>query len=290
MIQTITLPDLPGCLREIPSPPKQLYISTEDAEAFAGLMQRPRVAIVGSRRVSAYGQAVTSRLAGELAAQGVVIVSGLAIGVDAIAHRAALEAGGLTLAVLPGPVEQVYPRSHMTLARHLLESGGALVSEYPADTFSYKQNFVARNRIVAGLSNVLLITEAAINSGTLHTARFALEQGIDVLAIPGNITSPTSAGTNNLLKSGATPVTGIDDILYALNLMPTGKKSSLRSRVKGANAEEQHIINLLEQGVSDGNQLLTASGLSVDQFNHHLTMLEITTKIRPLGANIWALR
>jgi DNA processing protein len=123
----------------------------------------------------------------------------------------------------------------------------------------------------------------------MHTARFALEQGIDVLAVPGNITSPTSDGTNNLIKSGAIPVTCTNDILQSLKLAPTAR-SGKAVRVRGANAEEQQIIDLLEQGISEGNDLLATSKFSVEQFNHHLTMLEITAKIRPVGANRWALQ
>ncbi len=292
-VQTKPLAVLPEHLRNIKGPPKQLYVRSHTPQAFDDMMGRTRVAIVGSRKLSPYGEIVTRRFAGELAAQGVVIVSGLAYGIDAIAHRAALEVGGLTFAVLPSPVETVYPTAHRPLAGQILDSGGALVSEYPAGTPGYKQNFVARNRIVTGLSSALLITEATENSGTMHTARFALEQGITVMAVPGDITSPTSAGTNNLIKAGATPITGLSDLLYALSLQHTDGQlvdgTPLQSRLRGSNQFEQSIIDLLERGVHDGNQLLTDSGLAIDQFNHHLTMLEITAKVRPLGANQWAL-
>lgn len=290
-VQTHPLATLPEHLRNIKGPPQQLYVRTQTATAFDDMMKRKRVAIVGSRKLSAYGQLVTHRFASELAAQGVVIVSGLAYGIDAIAHRAALEVGGLTFAVLPSPVESVYPTAHRPLARQILDNAGALVSEYPKGTPGYKQNFVARNRIVTGLSSALLITEAAENSGTMHTARFALEQGIMVMAVPGDITSPTSAGTNNLIKAGATPITELADLLYALELQHSDLESDQQPqvRIRGSNQSEQHILDLLERGIHDGDKLLTDSGLAVDQFNHHLTMLEITAKIRPLGANQWTL-
>ncbi len=291
-VQDIGLKDLPECLRNIHSPPKQLYVLTSTSEALVEIMKRPRVAIVGSRRISAYGRAVTARFATELATHGVVIVSGLAYGVDVVAHRAALEAGGLALAVLPSPVEAVYPTSHAGLARQIVSGGGALVSEYPAGTPCYKQNFIARNRIVTGLADALLITEAAENSGTMHTARFALQQGSDVMAVPGNITSPTSAGTNNLIKSGAAAITCLDDILHVLKLPAANDhepSQNYMSRIKGSNRSEQAIIDLMGQGVCDGSKLLAGSGLATDLFNHHLTMLEITAKIRPLGANQWGL-
>lgn len=156
------------------------------------LLKRPCVTIVGSRKISAYGKTVTSRLAGELASAGIVIISGLALGVDSLAHLAALEAGGLTIAVLPTGLDAVDKTSRRGLAERILQQGGALVSEYAEGSPVHLGNFVARNRLVAGFGDAVLITEAAERSGTLHTANFALEQGKPVLAVPGNITSPTA--------------------------------------------------------------------------------------------------
>jgi DNA processing protein len=280
---------LPGHLSHISNPPRQLFVRARDSTVLAALMDRPKVAIVGTRMVTAYGQEVTIKLAQELAARGVVIISGLALGVDGIAHRAALEVGGLTVAVLPTPVEQVYPRSHHNLAKQILENDGALISEYPADAPMYKTNFIARNRIVAGLADALLITEAAEHSGTMHTAGFALEQGITVLTVPGNITSPTSAGTNNLIKAGATPVTSTNDILNSIGIATLAEAQATNRRVHGSNKQEQQLIDLMEQGITDGNKLLDLSSLATEQFNHHMTMLELTAKIRAMGANQWCL-
>ncbi|HVI60845.1 MAG TPA: DNA-processing protein DprA [Candidatus Saccharimonadales bacterium] len=275
---------LPEELRRIPSPPKQLFCRGAD---LAELMGRPRVAIVGSRSVTPYGRQVTSQLAAELAGQDIVIISGLAIGVDAIAHQAAVEAGGLAIAVLPGPVDKVYPATNRRLAERILAQGGALISEYEVEEFSFKQNFVARNRLVAGLAQALLITEAAEKSGSLHTARFALEQGKDVLAVPGNITSQVSVGTNNLLKTGAMPVTSYQDVLHALGLHD---HQTPAREVRGRNAHEQTVLDLLLRGINDGQALLERSALSVSEFNQALTMLEIGGKIRALGGNHWALQ
>ncbi|HEX8182096.1 MAG TPA: DNA-processing protein DprA [Candidatus Saccharimonadales bacterium] len=262
---------------------KTLYVRSDN---LPDLLTRPRVAIVGSRKVSPYGRAVTAQFAGDLARQGIVIVSGLAYGVDAIAHQAALDAGGLTIAVLPSSVEKVYPAAHTELARRIVGQGGALMSEYPAAaSIAYKNQFIERNRIVSGMSNVLLITEAAINSGTMHTARFALEQGKDVLAIPGNITSATSAGTNNLIKAGAAPATSPEDVLALLGLKPL----HVAAKSIGGTAHEQLILDLLSSDISDGDQLLAGTALPIDQFNHALTMLELTGKVRALGANKWSL-
>jgi DNA processing protein len=219
---------------------EQLFVRSDN---FQDLLARPRVAIVGSRKISAYGKAVTAQFAGQLAKQGIVIVSGLAYGVDSIAHRAALEAGGLTIAVLPSSVEEVYPAAHRNLAEEIVRSGGALLSEYPEGTPSYPVNFIERNRIVSGMSSVLLITEAADKSGTMHTARFALEQGKEVLAVPGNITSPTSVGTNNLIKTGAITVTSPEDVLGVLGF----KRNTQAARVKGSNGIEQCILDLLTE-------------------------------------------
>lgn len=272
----------PSALVALAQPPKQLFIQSDNWE---DLLNRPRVAIVGSRKVTAYGRAVTAKLASELAAQGIVIVSGLALGVDGIAHQAALDAGGLTIAVLPTGLDRIYPASHHSLARKIAAQGGALVTEYGDGAEVYKTNFVARNRIVAALSNAVLVTEAALKSGSLHTARFALELGLDVLAVPGNITSAASVGTNNLIKYGAAPVSETADILHALGM----KARPAAAPTTSANSGEQLLLDLLGQGTTDGAALLHASQLSVEAFNHTLTMLELTGRIRPLGANQWSL-
>jgi DNA processing protein len=224
-------------------------------------------------------------LVNDLARAGVVIISGLAIGVDVVAHRAALEAGGLTIAVLPCGLDRIYPAAHRNVATQILAQGGALVTEYPEGTITYPVNFIARNRIASGLSQAVLITEAAEKSGTLHTARFALEQGKDVLAVPGNITSPTSSGTNNLLKIGATPVTSSADVFHILGIKPNQQATI----PKGGTPQEQTILDLISDGITDGTQLQEQSSLSTPTFNQALTMLEITGKVRSLGANQWSL-
>lgn len=258
----------------------ELYVESDN---LPDILSRPRVAIVGSRRISAYGQAVTEKFASELASQGVVVVSGLAFGVDAAAHRAALSAGGLTAAVLPGGAGDIYPRSHRGLAEQILQCGGAIIYEHPPGTPAYKWNFIGRNRIVSGISHALLITEASVKSGTMHTARFALEQGKDVFAVPGNITSPTSEGTNNLIRSGASLAASPSDILEAL-----GIRSAARKQPRSSDPAEQCILDLLGADVADGADVLERSGLPVERFNQTLTMLEITGRIRALGNNHWA--
>ena len=271
----------PNALRHIPQPPRQLYVLGD----LKPLANKTVVSIVGSRAVTPYGKQITTQLAGDLAKRGIAIISGLALGVDGLAHQAALDAGGYTVAVLANGLDTFTPRTHHNLAKQILNQGGAIISEYPEGTEPYKFNFIERNRIVSGLCNGLLITEATERSGTLHTVNFALEQGKNVMAVPGNITSNNSKGTNNLIKTGASPITSTADILHALNL---DEQTTLLD-VIAANAEEATIIELLEQGMSDINQLQTHSKLTPELFNQTVTMLEITGKIRPLGAAHWAL-
>ena len=283
-VKTLTLnsPLFPEQLKAIPSPPQQLYYVGNLEQALA----EPRLAIVGSRKVSAYGKSVTLRLAREAAEQGITIISGLALGVDGLAHQAALEAGGATIAVLPGGLDEIYPASHHNLAQRILKQGGALISEYPAETPAFKTNFVERNRLVSGLSDAVLITEAALKSGSLHTAGFAKKQGKPLLAVPGNITSELSAGTNQLIKEGATPITEVRDILAAMKL----QKQTKKTQYKGATDEETAILQLISQGISDGSELLHITKLAPQVFNQTLTMLEITGKISPLGTGKWGIK
>jgi DNA processing protein len=283
-IKTLTLgaEGFPERLSQIPSPPKILYHA---GAPLAELLDRPCVTIVGSRSVSTYGRQVTIDIAGRLAEQGIVIVSGLALGIDSLAHRTALEAGGLAIAVLPSPLQNIVPRNNRHLARQILDGGGALVSEYPEGTPPLKQNFIARNRLMAGLGQVTVITEAGEKSGSIYTANFALEQGKTVLAVPGNITNYGSVGTNGLLKTGASLLTSFRDVLFELGLY---ERTRPVLHLKGRNANEQVIIDLLVKGVSQGEELLRRSQLPPSSFNQALTMLELGGKIRALGANHWA--
>ena len=275
-------PLLRSVLQSASPQPTEIFVRSTNLD---DLLQRPRVAIVGSRKVSPYGKATTIKLTSELARAGVVIVSGLAMGVDGLAHRAALDAGGLTIAVLPGSLDKIYPANHRYLAQQIAEKGGALITEYPTGAITYPGNFIARNRLIAALSNAILITEAAQKSGSLHTARFALEQGKEVLAVPGNITSLMSSGTNALIKSGATPVTCAEDIFHILGISPRAAIPP-----KGNTPEEQLLLDLMYKGVSEGAALQLQSNLDIQKFNQTLTMLEITGKIRSLGANQWSIQ
>lgn len=249
--------------------------------------RQPTVAIMGTRKPTAYGNEVTHQLAFDLAKRGVVIVSGLALGVDGLAHRAALEAGGTTVAVLANGLPGIYPATHRTLAKQILESGGALISEYEPETNARGYQFLERNRIVSGLSDAIIITEAAARSGTLNTAAHALEQGREVFVVPGNITSPLSGGCNALLKQGATPVTCAQDIL---EVIAPGFLKAQTSLPLGTTPLETTIIQLIQTGTRDGDELQRQSGSDAATFSQALTMLEITGTIRTLGGNQWTLR
>ncbi len=288
MLMLHTTPDkknYPKVLLQLAQPPKNLFIESKN---WPELAEKPMLAVVGSRKVSTYGRSVTEQLVRGVVARGIVIVSGLALGLDAIAHQTALDAGGQTIAVLPSGLEAIYPSTHHQLARNIVAQGGALISEYPPhEKIAFKGNFIARNRIVAGLCAAILIPEAAEKSGSLHTANFALEQGKDVLAVPGPITSPLSAGCNNLIKIGATPVTSLDDILAVYQLPATAGETH---HVQAANAAEHAILELIASGVTDIDTLQTSSGLTPLEFQQTLSMLEITGKVSAQGGGSWTLR
>lgn len=213
-------PCYPTLLAAIHDPPPQLFLR---GSADTALLSAPSVAIVGARACSSYGRAVARSLARELAAAGLVVVSGMARGIDGEAHRGALEAGGRTVAVLGCGIDRDYPAAHAELARRICGSGGCIVSEYEPGTEPAPWRFPARNRIIAGLCSATVVVEARERSGALITADFALEEGRDVLAVPGEITSALSAGSNALLRLGATPATGAADILeiFGLELRPS---------------------------------------------------------------------
>lgn len=247
----------------------------------------PTVAIVGTRRPTSYGKEVTYKLAYELAQKGIVVVSGLALGVDGIAHQAALDAGGVTLAVLASGVDNITPRSHIGLAKKIVESGGAIISEYEPGTEVRNFQFLVRNRIVSGLADAVIVTEAASRSGTLSTVSHALNQGKEVFVVPGNITSPMSTGCNALIKQGAQVVTDVSDILEVIAPDLLKPQTSL---ALGDNPLETKVIQLLQAGVRDGDELLAQAGVKAADFAEAITMLEINGVIRSLGGNMWTLR
>lgn len=272
-------------LASIANPPKSLCFMGKLPTSGA-----PVVAIVGSRKPSAYGREVTEQLAGDLATAGCIIVSGLALGIDGIAQKAALEAGGTVIGVIPNELPDISPQTNYKLAMNIIENGGAILSEWQKGDGKVvnRWSFLERNRLVSGLADAVIITEAAERSGTLNTAAHALSQGRDVFAVPGNITSPLSAGCNALLKQGAYPATEAKDILHII--APEQLKKSDQSQLPlGSSPEETIIINLIASGIRSGDQLQQQSGLNPADFATALTMLEINGVIKPLGANNWTL-
>lgn len=282
-VNTLTVENsgYPEQLRQLSDAPQILYVLGNDS-----LLREPyMLSVVGSRKVSSYGRQVTTSLVENVASHGIVIVSGLALGVDAIAHKAAVHTNGKTIAVMANGLDSIYPSSHRNLALQILESGGLLISEYPSGTPPMKHHFIARNRIVAALSNAVLITEASRQSGTIHTANFALDLGKPVLAVPGNITSPTSEGTNNLIRVGAIPATTNEDIFEALGL----ESKDRQTEIFGTNEHETLLLSLIQSGITDASELLAASKMDTKLFNQTLSMLEITRKVRAQGAGHWSL-
>lgn len=279
------------------SPLKHKYLQIIDTIAkkperlyFIGDLPSDRVtsvAIVGSRKPTPYGREVTYQLSYDLAKYGVIIISGLALGVDGIAHRAALEAGGKTIAVLANGVDTIYPASHRDLGHQIINSGGAILSEYEPGTLARDFQFLERNRIISGLSDAVIVTEAAARSGTLSTVAHALEQGREVFVVPGNITSPLSAGCNALIKQGAQPVTCAEDVIeiIAPNLLKAQQTLPL-----GNTPLESKIIGLIQSGVRSGDELLAITNISASEFSQTLTIMEISGSIRALGGNQWTLR
>ena len=269
-------------LTSIAKCPEELhYIGTLPSERV------PSVAIVGTRKPTGYGKEVTYKLAYELAARGVVIISGLALGVDAIAHRAALDANGCTIAVLGNGLPTIAPSANRALGEEILANGGAIISEYDHDTPARAYHFLQRNRIVSGLSDAVLVTEAGARSGTLNTVSHALEQGKDVFAVPGNITSAMSIGSNTIIKQGAQVVTSVDDILDAVAPQTL---QAITQLPLGQTELESNIIQLIAQGIRDGDEIQGALNVSATDLSTALTMLELNGAIRALSANQWAIR
>lgn len=244
------------------------------------------VAIVGSRKPTPYGKSVTEKIVHALAEHNVTIISGLALGIDSIAHRAALKFNTPTIAVMARGLNGIYPASHFSLSREIVKAGGALISTYPADMPAQPYHFLERNRIISGLSSIVIVTEAAVKSGTLNTASHALEQGKDVFAVPGNITSPMSAGCNRLIRQGAQPLIDTSDILSALGIK--SQKTTPQIPVR-KNKTEQLIINAILAGAKDTNQIINATNISPSSIFVTLSTLEIAGIIESSPEGVWTI-
>lgn len=278
-------PEYPQLLKEAPNPPYIIYMKGE-----LDLNAAPMVAIVGSRKYTPYGAQAASTFAKDLAAAGVVVVSGMAIGIDALAHRAALDAGGKTVAVLGGSLDDqnIYPRVNFNLSREIMHNG-VLLSDYPIETpAGLPGNFPARNRIIAGLALGTLVVEAGEESGTLITAECALEANRDVFAVPGSIFSQQSSGTNNLIKKGAKIVTGVKDILEELNLQENRETPRLLAKIPETKAEEI-LLKILSSEPLHIDNISKMSKLGTVSASAALSLMEIKGWVKNIGGQNYVL-
>ena len=269
-IITLDAPEYPLLLRQTPDPPPVLFVKGDPE-----LLALPGVAVVGARAASSYGLRVTRNLARRLAAAGLVVTSGLALGVDATAHKGALEAGGKTIAVLGCGLDICYPAHNRKLQKEIAAKG-LLVSEYPFGTRADRFRFPARNRIISGISRGVLVVEAGERSGSLITARIALEQGREVFAVPGSIDSSRSRGAHMLLKQGARLVQDENDVLAELEMAvapDAGKKEGRTAAWLGEN--EKKVLSRLDAYPQSVEEIKAATGIDMASLNQALLMLEL---------------
>jgi DNA processing protein len=271
----------PRRLKEIEQSPPVLYVrgllSPEDDWA---------VAVVGTRRVTPYGRQVADELARFLAGHGVTVVSGLARGVDTVAHQTALRSGGSTIAVLGSGVDRIYPPEHERLAAEIMQHG-AVISDYAPGTNPDAANFPPRNRIISGLSLATVVVEAGETSGALITATFAAEQGREVFAVPGPIYSPNSKGTNRLIRDGARPLLNMEEILEVLNLGRIEQKKSARKIIPG-DAREAQLLDCMSSSAMHIDDIANRSGLPIDQVSATLAMMELKGMVQQVGGMTYA--
>ena len=287
----------PPLLRQIAHPPHLLYVYGE-----TDLTDRFPVAVVGTRRASAYGLTHTREIAAELAQTGVCVVSGLALGIDAAAHTGALDGGGRTVAVLGSALDKPYPQENEPLMRRILESGGSVVSEYAPGTPPSRYSFLQRNRIIAGMCLGTLVTEGPRRSGALNTATRTLENGREVFALPGNVDSPGAQLPNMLISEGARLVTGAADILSALVIEPKDESKAAQAAVApmeapaekkphipgGLDETQRAICAALLAGEADFDALCAVSGLESDELGALLIEMEMDGLVTPLAGTRYA--
>ena len=287
----------PPLLRQIAHPPHLLYVYGE-----TDLTDRFPVAVVGTRRASAYGLTHTREIAAELAQTGVCVVSGLALGIDAAAHTGALDGGGRTVAVLGSALDKPYPQENEPLMRRILESGGSVVSEYAPGTPPSRYSFLQRNRIIAGMCLGTLVTEGPRRSGALNTATRTLENGREVFALPGNVDSPGAQLPNMLISEGARLVTGAADILSALVIEPKDAPKDAQAAVApmeapaekkphipgGLDETQRAICAALLAGEADFDALCAVSGLESDELGALLIEMEMDGLVTPLAGTRYA--
>jgi DNA processing protein len=280
----LTLEDdaYPRLLREIPSPPPVIYIKGEMLPE-----DETAIGVVGTRRATRYGLEMTRRLSSGLASSGIVIVSGLARGVDGIAHAEALDAGGRTLAVLGCGVDHLYPPEHRKLSERIIEHG-ALISEFPIGTKPEARNFPIRNRLISGLSIGVLVIEAPRKSGALITSTFAADQGRTVFAVPGSAMSTSSEGTNQLLRDGAVLTASVDDVLEELNLERRYAAMENRRLLPDATGDEQDVLKTLDGEPRHIDEIAIDTGINISQLSAMLLQMQLKGLVRDVGGQHYA--
>jgi DNA processing protein len=280
----LTLADdaYPRLLREIPSPPPVIYVKGEILPE-----DETAIGVVGTRRATRYGREMTRRLSSGLAGAGVVIVSGLARGVDGIAHTEALDAGGRTFAVLGTGVDQIYPPEHRKLSERIIEQG-ALISEFPIGTKPEARNFPIRNRLISGLSIGVLVVEAPRKSGALITSTFAADQGRTVFAVPGSAMSSASEGTHQLLRDGAVLTAEVDDVLQELNLERRTAAMENRKLLPDATGDEQRVLHALDGDPRHIDEIAIDTGINISQLSAMLLQMQLKGLVREVGGQHYA--
>ena len=268
---------------KFPDPPKELWIRGKLPEHI-GEKDRPKtVAIVGARRSTSYGEDIAYKLAYDLAKCGVIIVSGMAYGIDSCAHRGCLDAGGVTIAVLGTPIDQIYPRSNIGLAKRILEKG-AIISEYEPKFETKSYCFLQRNRIVTGLSDAVVVVEASQKSGTKYTALVGDRQNRKVFAVPGDITRPMSAGCNQLIYDGVCPCLNVVDVMAAIGVCGGGKDKTI-----GLDASEKLVVEAIKDGANEMLNIVEKTKYSSVELMQILMELELKGVIKSSGNNRWTL-
>lgn len=272
----------PAGLREIPNPPEQLYCVGNTA-----LMHGRSVAVVGARKNTVYGKNVALMIGRRLAESGITVISGLALGIDAYSHEGALEADGKVIGVLGSGIDHMSPQRNRNLMMRGLEKGGLVISEYPPEEAGFKGNFPARNRIISGLAEVLVVVEAGLNSGSLITAKHAAEQGRTVYAVPGNINSNTSIGCNLLIRDGAVPLIIIDDLIRDLGAQPA-KASGTHTELDSDEAKVFEVVRQLSGATME--EIIKRTGLKPQLAGSLVTVMEIKGIIESYAGRIYISR
>ena len=270
-------PEYPELLREIPAAPPLVFLRGQLEP-----IDRWAVAVVGTRRLTAYGRQVTHDLVAGLVSNGITIISGLARGIDAVAHRTAIEGGGRTIAVMASGIDKIYPPEHRDLAREIVAGHGALVTDYPFGAEPESNHFPARNRLISGLSLGVIVIEAGERSGALITARFALEQNREVFAVPGNIHSPVSVGTNRLIQQGGKLVMRVEDVLEELNLKMVVEQA-VAQIILPETAEEAALIAQLSSQPVHVDELGRLTSMPMSLISSTLTMMELKGMVQQVG-------